>query len=99
MRLDLSSPVILIAIAETLVWAAFFYTIPILLLHWEGDFGWAREDIALALTLALIVSAVASGLFRYSRIWLTHFRAISPSSPFGSGRPSGLTIRNSCKGG
>ncbi|MEO1612047.1 MAG: MFS transporter, partial [Pseudomonadota bacterium] len=62
MRLDLSFPVILIAIAETLVWAALFYTFPILLLRWEGDFGWRREEIALAFTLALAISALASPL-------------------------------------
>ena len=60
MRLDLSPPIILIAIAETLIWAALFYTFPILLLHWEGEFGWAREEVALAFTLALTVSAFAS---------------------------------------
>lgn len=60
MRLDLSLPVILIAIAETLIWAALFYIFPILLLRWEADFGWAREEIALAFTLALVVSALAS---------------------------------------
>ena len=60
MRLDLSLPVILIAIAETLIWAALFYTFPILLLHWEADFGWGREEIAAAFTLALVVAALGS---------------------------------------
>ena len=62
MRLDLSLPVILIAIAETLIWAALFYIFPILLLRWEADFGWSRSEIALAFTLALVVSALASPL-------------------------------------
>lgn len=62
MRLDLSLPVVLIAIAETVIWGALFYVFPILLLRWEGDFGWSREEIAPAFTLALVVAALASPL-------------------------------------
>lgn len=53
----------MLATAETIVWAAFFYLFPILLLRWESDLGWPREDVALAFTLALAVSALASPLF------------------------------------
>ena len=53
----------MLATAETIVWAGMFYLFPILLLRWESDLGWPRGDVALALTLALAVSALASPLF------------------------------------
>lgn len=53
---------LMLAAAETIVWAAFFYLFPILLLRWEADFGWARGEVALAMTLALAVSALSSPL-------------------------------------
>ncbi|MEM7267995.1 MAG: MFS transporter [Pseudomonadota bacterium] len=53
----------MIAAAETIVWAALFYFFPIMLLRWEADLGWDRGDVALAFTLALAVSALASPLF------------------------------------
>ena len=53
----------MLATAETIVWAGMFYLFPILLLRWESDLGWPRGDVALALTLALAVSAGASPLF------------------------------------
>lgn len=62
MRLDLSLPVILIAVAETVIWMTLFYIFPILLLRWEAEFGWARSEVALAFTLALAASALASPL-------------------------------------
>lgn len=53
----------MLATAETIVWAGLFYLFPILLLRWETDLGWHRGDVALAFTLALAVSALASPLF------------------------------------
>lgn len=53
----------MLATAETIVWAGLFYLFPILLLRWESDLGWPRSDVALAFTLALAVSAIASPLF------------------------------------
>ena len=53
---------LLLAAAETIVWASLFYLFPILLLRWEADFGWSRGDVALAFTLSLAVSALASPL-------------------------------------
>ena len=47
-----------LAVAETLVWAALFYSFPALLLEWESDFGWARTEIAVAFSLTLVASAV-----------------------------------------
>lgn len=62
MRRVARSPVIALALAETIVWAGFFYSFPILLLRWEGDFGWGRDIIALAFTLSLGCSALAAPL-------------------------------------
>ncbi|MFV0475250.1 MAG: MFS transporter, partial [Pikeienuella sp.] len=53
-------PVAALALAETIVWAALFYTFPILLLRFEASFGWGRDEIALAFTMALGVSALAA---------------------------------------
>lgn len=53
----------MLATAETIVWAGLFYLFPIFLLRWEADLGWPRGDVALAFTLALTVSALASPLF------------------------------------
>ena len=47
-----------LAIAETLVWAAMFYSFPALLLEWERDLGWSKAELSGAFTLALIVSAL-----------------------------------------
>ncbi|TDJ63697.1 MAG: MFS transporter, partial [Proteobacteria bacterium] len=46
------------AIAETIVWAAMFYSFPALLLQWERDLGWSKIELSGALTLALVVSAL-----------------------------------------
>lgn len=45
------------AIAETIVWAAMFYSFPALLLEWERDLGWQRTEVAGAFSIALITSA------------------------------------------
>ena len=47
-----------LAIAETIVWAAMFYSFPALLLEWERDLGWSKTELSGALTLALVVSAI-----------------------------------------
>jgi len=52
-----SGIVIPLALAETLVWAACYYSFPALLLHWEADFGWSRTQLTGAMTSSLIVSA------------------------------------------
>ncbi len=49
-----------LAFAETIVWAGFYYLFPALLPRWEQDFGWAKTDITIAMTLALVVSALAT---------------------------------------
>ena len=47
-----------LAIAETIVWAAMYYSFPALLPAWEQDFGWSKTELSAAFTLALIFSAV-----------------------------------------
>ena len=46
------------AIAETLVWAAYYYSFPALLPTWEADLGFSKTALTGAFTLSLIVSAV-----------------------------------------
>ena len=48
------------AIAETLVWAAYYYSFPALLQTWEADLGFSKTALTGAFTLALIVSAVTA---------------------------------------
>ncbi|PCH80663.1 MAG: MFS transporter [Hyphomicrobiales bacterium] len=48
----------LLAFAQTIVWAGMFYSFPALFTFWEAEFGWSKIELALALTLALIVSAL-----------------------------------------
>lgn len=47
-----------LAVAEILVWAAFYYSFPALILIWERDLGWTKTELSGAFTLALLVSAV-----------------------------------------
>lgn len=51
-----------LALAETIVWAAYYYAFPALLLIWEGDLGWSKTDLSLAFTAALLVSAAMAPL-------------------------------------
>ncbi|OEJ65075.1 MFS transporter [Magnetovibrio blakemorei] len=51
-----------LALGETLVWAALYYVFPALLLHWEQDQGWSRSQLSLALTVALVLSALSAPL-------------------------------------
>lgn len=47
-----------LAAAETIVWAAYYYAFPALILIWERDLGWSKAELSGAFTLALLVSAV-----------------------------------------
>lgn len=49
-----------LALAETIVWAALYYSFPALLLEWERDLGWSKIELTGALTIALLVSAAAA---------------------------------------
>lgn len=74
----------MLATAETIVWAGMFYLFPILLLRWETDLNWPRGDVALALTLALAISACASPLFG-RLIDLGYSRFTLPATAMGGG--------------
>lgn len=73
-----------LAIAETIVWAAMYYSFPALLLEWEKDFGWSKTELTGAFTISLLVSAAASpiagrfidrGYGRYMLVGCTIFGA------------------------
>lgn len=55
-------PILLLAIAQTLIWACLYYSFPALLLHWESSLGWSRSDLTAAITLAVFISAFVSPL-------------------------------------
>lgn len=46
------------AIAETIVWASFYYLFPALLPEWERSLGWSRTELSTAFSAALVVSAL-----------------------------------------
>jgi len=52
--------ILLLAIAQTLIWACIYYSFPALLLHWEISLGWSRADLTAAIALAVLISAFAS---------------------------------------
>lgn len=54
---------IALAVAETIVWARFFYAFPVLLLRWEGDFGWGRDVIALPYISGFAAAPFLAALF------------------------------------
>jgi MFS family permease len=56
-------PILLLAIAQTLIWACIYYSFPALLLHWEAELGWSRAELTGAITLAVFVSAFCSPLY------------------------------------
>lgn len=47
-----------LAAAETIVWAAMFYSFPALLLDWERELGWSKTELSGAFTVALALSAL-----------------------------------------
>ena len=64
------------ALAQTIVWAALYYSFPALMLTWERDLGWTKTEISGAFTLALVVTAVlaplAGRLIDRGAAWLIH---------------------------
>jgi MFS family permease len=50
--------VVPLALAQTIVWAALYYSFPALLPEWERDLGWSKTEISGAFTAALVVTAV-----------------------------------------
>ena len=47
-----------LAIAETLLWAGFYYMFPALLAVWEKEFPWSKVEIVGAMTVSLLISAM-----------------------------------------
>lgn len=47
-----------LAIAETLVWAAFYYSFPAFLPAWEAALGWGRAEISGAFTASLVLTGL-----------------------------------------
>ena len=58
MRGRLWIAVLPLAIAETLVWAAFYYSFPAFLPAWEADLGWSRAELSGAFTGALVLTGL-----------------------------------------
>lgn len=54
----LALAIIPLAVAETLVWAAFYYSFPAFLPAWEANLGWGRAEISGAFTAALVVTGL-----------------------------------------
>lgn len=46
--------------AETVIWAAIFYSFPALVLQWQAEFGWSATQAMGAFSLALAVQGVAA---------------------------------------
>ena len=47
-----------LAVAQTIIWAALYYSFPALLPEWERDLGWSKTEISGAFTAALVAAAV-----------------------------------------
>jgi hypothetical protein len=46
-----------LALAQTIIWAAMYYSFPALLPEWERDLGWSKTELSGAFTAALVVTA------------------------------------------
>jgi predicted MFS family arabinose efflux permease len=57
-RRSLTLAVIPLAVAETLIWAAFYYSFPAFLTAWETELGWSRAELSGAFTGALILTGL-----------------------------------------
>ncbi len=53
-------PIYCLAIGQTLAWASIYYIFPALLLRWEQELGWSKADLTMAITIAILVSALAA---------------------------------------
>ena len=73
---SLKLDVVPLALAQTIVWAALYYSFPALMLAWERDLGWTKTELSGAFTLALVVTAVlapaAGRLIDRGSAWLIH---------------------------
>ena len=55
-------PLLALAIAQTMIWAATFYLFPALLLRWEHDFSWSKPELTGAISMAIFIAALVSPL-------------------------------------
>ncbi len=51
-----------LAVGQTVAWAGLYYVFPALLLRWEQTLGWSKAELTGAITVAVLVSALASPL-------------------------------------
>ncbi len=54
--------VALLALGQTLAWASLYYSFAALLVAWEETLGWGKPQLTLALTVAVLASALAAPL-------------------------------------
>ena len=47
-------------VAETVIWAAIFYSFPALVLQWQAEFGWSATQAMGAFSIALAVQGLAA---------------------------------------
>ncbi len=52
--------ILLLAIGQTLIWAALYYVFPALLLRWEQELGWSKPDLTAAIALAVLISGICA---------------------------------------
>lgn len=73
---SLRRDVVPLALAQTIVWAAVYYSFPALLPEWERDLGWSKTEISGAFTAALVIAAVlapmAGRMIDRGAAWLIH---------------------------
>jgi len=55
---SLKRDVVPLALAQTIVWAAMYYSFPALLPDWERDLGWSKTELSLAFTASLVTTAL-----------------------------------------
>ncbi len=55
---SLRRDVVPLAVAQTIIWAAMYYSFPALLPEWERDLGWSKTEISGAFTAALVLTAL-----------------------------------------
>ena len=81
MRQSLTIAVLPLALAQTLVWAALYYSFPALLPVWEQDLGWSRADLSGAFTAALIATGLlapwAGRIIDRGRSWVMFLGGIA----------------------
>ncbi len=59
---SLRRDVVPLAVAQTIVWAAMYYSFPALLPWWERDLGWSKATLSGAFTASLVLTALLAPL-------------------------------------